>query len=385
MDGTQLSKNTIEPNIKGFCAQKFAAVKDAFEQNFLENNEIGASVSICHGNDVLVHLWGGMANVEREIPWNEDTLVNVWSTTKGVMAACIARAVELDHFQYTDLVSDYWPEFTGYGLETLTIAGLMSHQAGLSGFAEPIDVTMFYDLESATETLLAQTPFWTPGTQTGYHAVTSGFLISSLLKRIMGVSLKDFVRTELSDRLNLDLSIGLDGEAVDRAAQVYPSTDFTSSSVFSTELNKIQQATMLNPIVDPNIANSPEWRAAEIPAGNGHATAQSLAKLYAGLAGNGTIDGSDFIGPSTQSYALSSQIVCEDAVLALPLDWACGFLRSGPLNLYGPDPDAFGHTGWGGSFAIGHPATGHGLAYIPNKMGIEILNDPRSAKVISAY
>lgn len=385
MENAILADNKVEPIINGFCAPQFAAIKNAFIKNFQDDGEIGASVSICHGDEILVHLWGGLANVEQEIPWAENSMVNVWSTTKGVTAACVARAVELGHFQYTDLVSHYWPEFTGNGLENVTIAGLLSHQAGLCGFAAPVDVTIFYDLDRAAETLIAQEPFWSPGTKSGYHAMTSGFLISSLMKRTVGVSLKEFVRRELCDQLNLDLSIGLEDDALERVAQIYPPTDFTSSSMFEMELDKVQQATLSNPIVDPNVANTPEWRAAEIPAANGHATTPALAKLYAGVAGDGTIAGADFVGTSTRSSAISSQIVGTDAVLTFPMDWACGFLRSGPLNIYGPDPDAFGHTGWGGSFAMGHPGKGYGLAYTPNKMGTEILNDPRSVNIVNAY
>lgn len=369
--------------IHGHCDQRFAAVRSVFEENFTSRGDVGAALSIYHGGDKLVDLWGGEADPETKKPWEKDTLVNVWSTTKGVTAACFARAVELGIFEYGDKVTKYWPEFGAAGKQDVTIAMLLSHQAGLCGFREPAPVEAFYDIETAADTLAAAEPFWPPGTQSGYHAITAGILASALLKRADGRTVGEFVKQELEQRCGLDISIGLPTDRSERCAtMIAPAT--MSSEDFFKDLSEAQIAALANPPLDPLLPNTPEWRAAEIPSANGYATASALAKLYGALAGDGILNGQDFVSPATMAKATTVQHEGVDAVLGANARWACGFLCSTD-GLYGPEPTAFGHSGWGGAFAFAHPPSGCALAYTMNKMGTVLVGDPRNVALIEAF
>ena len=368
--------------ISGTCDPRFRRVQEAFEKNFQTLGEKGAAVSLYAGNQCLVDLWGGVRDASSNTPWTADTLVNVWSTTKGVVAACMVMAVERGVFDYDDKVADYWPEFGAAGKQDVTIAMLLSHQAGLCGFRDAARVEDFYDVEAAAARLAAAEPFWIPGTQSGYHAITYGVLASALLRRAEGRTLREFVRTELHAQCGLDIHIGLPpGSSAQRATLSAPEN--LESAGIMTDLSEAQVAALANPPLDPLQPNTPGWQAAEIPAANGHATARSLAALYGGLATTGEVNGVKLASPSTISRASRIQSDRVDAVLSTRARWACGFLGNTD-GLYGATPSSFGHSGWGGSFAFTDPELGLGFAYTMNQMGTDLIGDPRNMALIQA-
>ncbi|MEL6363126.1 MAG: serine hydrolase domain-containing protein [Pseudomonadota bacterium] len=368
--------------VEGYCDDRFAPVKDVFEENFKSHGDVGASVAVFRRGEPLIDLWGGHLDADRDEPWTKDTLVNIWSTTKGITATCFAMAVDRGVLAYEDKVTEYWPEFGVAGKDNVTVAMLLSHQAGLCGFRDPAALEDIFDNDAAAERLAAAEPFWTPGTQSGYHAVTMGVLASRLLQLAEGRTIAQFVDDELRQGLGLDIFIGAPGSERSRVSDILAPADVELDDHLPTP-NAVQIAALANPPMEPAIANLPEWRTAEIPSGNGHATARSLAKLYSALASDGAIEGRSIASNETIKQATSPQIEGVDAVLSIPTSWGCGFMLNSD-GLYGTSPGAFGHSGWGGSFAFGDPDTGLGIAYTMNHMGAELAGDPRGISLVQA-
>jgi len=366
------------PLMEGECSPGFERLKDAFCRNFKDHAEIGAAIALVVNGKLVVDLWGGHRDANRERPWQADTLVNVWSTTKGVTAACFAIAVDRGLCRYEDEVARYWPEFAQAGKQHVTIGQLLSHQAGLSAFARPYVIEDLYDSEAAASELAAQKPLWEPGSAAGYHAISVGFLATALFRRIEGRSIKDFVEQELT---TFDVHIGLPPAAGGRVADLAPSEEM-SPQESPSELTAIQAQTLGNPVLDPQVANGDAWRKAEIPSANGHAHARGLARLYGNLIGD--LDGSGpLVTAKTLTAATALRAEGEDLVLSLEARWAAGFLRNS-LGLYGPGESSFGHSGWGGSFAFADPERGLAFAYVMNAMGSDLVGDPRAVNLIEA-
>jgi CubicO group peptidase (beta-lactamase class C family) len=366
-------------DIKGTVAPGFELIRQAFAANFSERADVGAAVALVVDGKLVVDLWGGFANPESGREWTADTLVNIWSTTKGVTAACFAMLVDRGQIDYDLPVAHYWPEFGVAGKEKITVAMMLSHQGGLCGFRDPATVDDFYDAERAAARLAAAEPFWEPGTQSGYHAITIGFLATALFRRVEGRTIKQFVSDEFG---NLEIHIGLPSSRQNCVAPLIAPQDLSSSS-FADDITPAQLSALANPAMDPLIANSDSWQAAEIPSANGFATARGLARLYGALAGDGMINSGRIIRGEAIAEATTERIKGVDAILGIQASWGCGFLRNTD-GVYGPNEGAFGHSGWGGSFAFGDPSRKLGLAYTMNRMGTDLINDPRNAALIDA-
>jgi len=368
--------------VSGNCVDQFAAVRVAFEENFESRGDIGASVAVYRHGECLVDLWGGRNGGIAVEPWEKDTLVNIWSTTKGVTAACIAMAVSRGFLDYRKRVVDYWPEFGAAGKDAVTVAMLLSHQAGLCGFRDATTLEDLYDVHRAAERLAVSEPFWVPGEKSGYHAITMGMLASELLRRAEGRTVAQFVEDELRQGLGLDIFIGVPEAERWRVSDLEAPPEMGSNDV-GNDFTPAQIAALTNPVFGPTVANSPEWRSAEIPSANGHATARSLAQLYCALACDGQINGRAITDRRVIEQATRPQIEGVDAVLSIDARWGCGFLINSN-GLYGPNQDSFGHSGWGGSFAFGDPSAGMGVAYTMNQMGTDLVGDPRNRALIDA-
>lgn len=369
-------------DIGGYCSRRYRKVKDAFSKNFDRFDEIGASLTLVEQGEVVVDLWAGFRDLARTQPWTSDTVVNIWSTTKGITATCIAMLVDKGLVTYDTKISEFWPEFATNNKQDITLAMLMSHKAGLCGFTRSQELNAFYDSESAANELAQATPFWKPGEKAGYHAITIGFLADTIFRKLDGRSVKQFVRDELNQKLGLEIAIGLPHEWLDKASQVIVTQSMASEDVVSA-FSDCQRAALLNPAFDPSIANSREWKEASIPSANGFATANSLARLYGGLVNQGQMEGHTLLRPEIMELATTLQFEGDDLVLGMPARWANGYLLN-CHNLYGPNDSAFGHSGWGGSFAFGDPKHKIGCAYTMNHMGTELVGDPRSLALIEA-
>jgi CubicO group peptidase (beta-lactamase class C family) len=373
---------TASSPIAGQCSPRFAKVREAFTANFSELGDVGASFAVVRNNEVVVSLWGGYADAQKTRPWAADTLTNVWSTTKGVASICFAMLVDRGLADYDEPVAKHWPEFAANGKQDVTIAQLLSHQAGLCGFEKPVVLEDFYYQERAEATLAAQAPFWAPGTQSGYHAVTIGILANGLFKRIEGRTLAAFLREEVAVPFDLDLYVGLPDAAAHRASEIIAPPTLSSTDANPTP-SRAQQAALANPVLDPLSANTRPWRLAPIPSVNGHATALPLAHLYSAMANGGELKGRKLLGPEAIAAATKVRIQGTDAVLGIEARWGAGLLLNSHA-IYGDKPTAYGHSGWGGSFAFADPERKLGVSYVMNAMGHNLIGDPRGMALVAA-
>lgn len=360
--------------IAGICDPRFAAVRDAFAANFAERGDIGAALCLIVGGETVVDLHGGWRDAKRTALWQADTVVNLWSTTKGVAAMSFAMLADRGLMSYDDHVADHWPEFGANGKAGITIGELLSHQAGLCGFTAPATAGDLLAGESAAVRLAAQAPLWEPGTASGYHAISIGILATALFERIEGRSLKAFVRDDIAGGLGLDVAIGLDPGAGHRRAEIVAPPELSSADIGS--LSAPQVAALANPPLDPLLANDPAWRAADLASANGHSNAAALARLYDRFVGG-------LVGDSTLAAATAERTDGVDLVLGLPTRWAAGFLTNAD-GIYGPNTAAFGHSGWGGSFAFADPTVGLAMSYTMNRMGTLLRDDPRNIALLDA-
>lgn len=280
------------PHFHGHCDDRFAAVRDAFAANFEERDELGAAVTVLVDGSPVVDLWGGWADKDRTRPWERDTVVNVWSTTKGPTALCAHILVDRGLLDLDAPVATYWPEFAAAGKESVPVRHLLSHRSGVAGLRDPHTLAELYDWELTTARLAATEPWWEPGTRSGYHAISYGFLVGEVVRRITGLLPGEFLRQEITGPLDIDFTIGLPEKDAHRVAElVQPKTVSREQAALFARMEPVAIASLLNPGTGTAAANTPEWRAAEIPAANGHGTARAVATLYGILAGRGSVDG----------------------------------------------------------------------------------------------
>lgn len=372
--------------IEGTVAKGFEKAREAFAANFTREGdyqEIGASFAAFHQGRCVVDLWGGSADGKRTRPWTRDTLANVWSSTKGITAVAVAMCVERGLVRYEDRVAQHWPEFAANGKESVTVAQILSHQAGLPGFAEPTRVEDEYDWDGACARLARQKPAWVPGTASSYHAITYGFLAGEIVRRVTGNNIGRFVAEEVAMPLGARLFIGLPrNEEPNVAEMMAPKRVIDMASI---PLPEAARMAVVNPELDPLVANSRAWRGAEIPAANGQATALGLARLYGALANRGTLDGTRLLRPEAIATMTTpaTRDGRKDMFLGFTDSWGMGMALNTP-GIYGPNPRAFGHSGWGGSFGCADPDAQVSIGYVCNQMGPDLVGDPRTEGLCAA-
>lgn len=382
----------LRSGVRGRCDEKFTAVRVAFEENFRERDELGAAVCVVVGGECVVDLWGGWADGARTRAWERDTLVNVWSTTKGPTALCAHLLMDQGLLDPDAPVAAYWPEFAAAGKEGVRVRHLLSHRAGLAGPREPHSAEELYDWELTTSRLAATEPWWEPGTRSGYHAITYGFLVGEVIRRITGRLPSAFLREQVTGPLGIDFTIGLPEKDADRTAELIrpPAMTPAEQAARLARLTPVVHAALLNPPLDAGTANSAAWRAAEIPAANGHGTARSVAALYGIFAGHGEYGGRRVLSAEAVERVREGQGGCRDLVLGAGFphetEAGLGLWLSGPNGSYGPNPRAYGHDGFGGSCGLADPDAGIAMGYVMNRMGTNIADDPRKmALVRSVY
>ena len=363
-------------SIEGRADSAFSALAEVFRENFASRGDVGASLALVKDGALVVDLHGGWLNGDRTRPWQADSVVNVWSTTKAVTALCFAVLVDRGLVDYEAPVARWWPEFAAEGKGEITVGQLLSHQAGLCSFTTPAVVEDYYDQPAAAARLAAQAPLWAPGSRSGYHAISIGTLANELFRRIEGRSVGRFVVEEFSNPLGLDLTLGLPASEDHRRAEMLAPPELGTANM-AIEMNPSQLAAYTNPAMDPLVPNAPPWRACEIPSANGFSNARSLATLFGKLASG------DLVRPGTLAKATALRIEGVDEVLGVPARWGAGFLLNTD-GLYGPEPLAFGHSGWGGSFVLVDPVRKLALAYTMNRMGTDLVGDPRDVALIAA-
>ncbi len=371
-------------DIRGGVAPGFDRVRHCFAANFERDDaylELGASLAVYRGQELVVDLSAGYRDTGRASPWTSETLANVWSTTKGVTAIAVAVLVDRGLIDYAAPVAQYWPQFAQNGKAAITVAQLLSHQGGLPGFVEPTTLEDFYDWPTVSARLASQPPMWEPGTKNSYHAMTFGFLAGELIRRVSGMSVGQFVATQLAGPLNADVFIGLPQSEEHRVA---PLIAPRSEAVLNPAgLAPEALAALINPPMTPTIPNQRAWRAAEIPAGNGHASALGLARLYASLANGGVLGDVRIMRPDTIAALARVQTKRVDLMLGFAPYWGAG-VAGNAAGLFGPKPNVFGHCGWGGSFGCADTQAAVSIGYVMNQMGDRIVGDPRTTALCNA-
>ncbi len=375
---------TTATEIHGLCKPGYERVREAFARNFEEHGEVGAALSLVVDSETVVDLWGGHADGALTRPWEEDTIVNTFSTTKGVTTVCALRLIEQGKLDVDAPVATYWPEFAAGGKEDITVRQLISHRAGLPGIDAMLPVEKAYEWEPLSEALAVQKPHWEPGSKFGYHAITFGALVGEVIRRISGKSVGTFWREEIAEPFGIDFHLGFGEELDDRCATMIPAplpdlseVDHPLAKAMLDPTSLTFKAFMITPLmmVNPLYMNSREWRAAEVPAANGHGSARALARLYGALATGGTLDGASVLKQETIELATQTQSQGEDAILLFPMRFGLGFLLDIPEFQISPNGTVFGHAGMGGSFGFADPEAKYGVGYVMNKM---MLPDPEN-------
>lgn len=377
--------------IEGTCDARFARVKEAFAENLEKRNEYGAAAAVTIDGRMVVDLWGGYADKARTRPWTRDTLANVFSTTKGLTAICAHRLAAEDKLDFDAPVARYWPEFAQNDKERITVRQLLNHRAGLPGVRERLKAESYYDWNYMAGLLAAERPFWEPGTRHGYHAITFGWLVGEVIRRITGKSVGSYFRDELAGPLGLDCHIGLSAADDDRCAEIRQAPppapgEFNLFDYATKNRESLTAKVFLNPSngLRSEVINSRGWRGAEIPAANGHTTARALARLYGALARGGEIDGVRVMTAEQIGNCSREESFGTDEVLMITTRFSTGFMLTQPNDLWGPNARTFGHPGAGGSLGMADPEAKIGFGYTMNKMGSGILIDPRARALFDA-
>lgn len=380
---------TREPSAHGECEPRFHKVREVFERN-LTRGEVGAAIAVTLNGRPVVDLWGGHADRARTRSWERDTLVNVYSTTKGMTALCALRLIDAGWLDLDTPVAEYWPEFAQGGKGDLPVRYLLTHQAGLPAIRKELPGDALYRWDLMTEALAEQAPWWTPGTRHGYHALTFGYLVGELLRRVDGRSIGRYFREELAEPLGLDFHIGLEAAQHARCAEMIPAQRATPGAPdlmkeFMKSASEVTARAFNNPSIADAAANSAAWRKAEIPAANGHGTARDLARVYGALAIGGELDGCSLLSSAAIEQASREQAFGPDEVLLkMPMRFGLGFFLTQKLIPLGPNPRSFGHPGAGGSIAFADPDARLGFAYVMNQMQQGLTGDARGFGLIHA-
>jgi CubicO group peptidase (beta-lactamase class C family) len=378
--------NALAP-VHGHVAPGFDGVRTEFLRNFAERGEIGAAVAAYWRGEKVVDLWGGRRLWDGDAPWEEGTMVVVHSTTKGVSALALAVAHARGWIDYDAPVARYWPEFAQHGKAAITLRQLLAHQAGLAWFDESVSVQHLRDPDALARLLARQKPAWPPGSRHGYHAVSVGLYMQEVFRRADPAhrTIGRFFQQEIAGPLGLDFFIGLPLDVpAGRLATIQPLSTGGALRALPTSpwpfiarviwpWSLLHRTMRLLEAADPN---DRDVLSLELVAGNGVGTARAIARLYSVFAEGG---GELGVGPDTFAQLVAEPRLdpMNDVVMGVPSTYSLGFLRPGPQPVFGSSPRAFGTPGAGGSFGFADPDARLGYAYVMNKTGYHLFDDPR--------
>ena len=360
--------------IHGHCDDRFAPVRDAFLANFEQAGDVGASFALTVEGEYLIDIWAGHRDAERTLPWERDTIVNVYSTTKTMTALCALLLADRGELDFAAPVARYWPEFAQKGKEAVEVRHLMSHSAGLSGVEGGATAELYYDWDEMCTRLAEQEPWWEPGSQSGYHAITQGYLVGEVVRRITGRTLGTFFREELAEPLGADFYIGVPPEEFARIGDLIPPASGNSAAA---ELPKDSIVRRTLSGVDASASGTDAWRRAEIPAANGHGNARSVVRVQTLLANGGEAFGQTLMSPEGCARVMEEQTHGRDLVLGVPLRFGLGYGLNGDIIPLGPNANTCFWGGWGGSTVVVDQDAHVCFSYVMNKMGQGTLGDRR--------
>lgn len=367
--------------IHGKTDTRFDELQSILSESLDSGADVGASVAVVHRGETVVDIWGGHRDEARSVPWESDTITNVWSTTKTMASLCALVLVDRGEVDVHAPVARYWPEFAAAGKADVPVRHLLAHTAGLPGWEEAISTEDLYDWEKSTSLLAAQAPWWEPGTASGYHAITQGHLIGEVVRRVTGQSLGHFLAAEIAGPVGADFHIGLAEEHDARVSYVIPPT---AALPIPEDTRSPSYKTFMNPGLDAKLAHQAAWRRAEIPAANGHGNARSVALAQAAVSQGGESNGVRLLSSKTIDLIFEEQARGIDIVLGIPLRFGIGYGLPNETAPYLPDRRVCFWGGWGGSLAIVDTDEELTIAYMMNKMGDGLVGDERGAALIEA-
>jgi CubicO group peptidase (beta-lactamase class C family) len=369
--------------VHGSCDDRFSGVREALARR-LDEDELGASIAVDLDGDVVVDLWGGFRDEARTTPWTQDTIVNVWSTTKTVLSLAALMLVDRGDLDVHAPVCGYWPEFSARGKKDIEVRHIMSHTSGVAGWDPPFTVEDMYDWTTSTERLAAQAPWWEPGTASGYHANNQGQLVGEVIRRITNTTFKKFVADEIAGPLGADFQIGAKERDWDRIAPVVPPPPLPID-LASLDPQSPMVRCFTGPVADANKANTAEWRRADMGALNGHSNARGVLEIMRAVSLGGETGGRRLLSEKTIDLIFEEQANGVDLVLGVPFRFGIGYgitpsgavpyLRDGRVCFWG---------GWGGSMIIMDLDRRLTISYMMNRMAPGIVGSDRSEEYINA-
>ena len=366
-------------DIQGSWEPQYEPVAAALSDSLEAGTDTGASVAVLIGGEPVVDIWGGSVDEAGSAPWAEDTLVNVWSMTKTMTFLCALMLADRGELDFYAPVARYWPEFAAAGKQDVEVRHLMAHTAGLPGWDEPLAPEELADWDRCTGLLAAQAPWWEPGTASGYHLVTQGYLIGEVVRRITGVSIGTWFASEVAAPLGADFFIGLPESEEDRVSVVIPPPPMDLTAL---ELSDLIIRAGSNPRLDATLPSHRWWRAAEIPAANGHGNARSVALVQSVIAGRGETRGVRLLSEAACDRVYDEQISGTDLILGYDLRFGMGYGLSSSLMPLGPRACYWG--GYGGSLIIMDQDADLTVCYAMNRMGNALMGDLRGLGIVMA-
>ena len=367
--------------IYGVCDEKFAGVRDLLSASIDRGDDVGASFAVTVEGEMVIDLWGGHLDEARTQPWQQDTIVNVYSSTKTMSFLCALLLADRGQLDFDANVADYWPEFAQNGKHSVKAWHFMNHASGLSGMDQHMTPDDMYDWDKMVTTLAAQAPWWEPGSASGYHALTQGYLIGELVRRITGKSLGTFFQEEIAGPLNADFYIGVPDSEFPRVGSLIPTGD---GSAPSADNDSIAARTFASPFAPATQSWTDGWRRAEIPAANGHSNARAIARLQAPLACKGSAFGVDLFSKETAESVMQTRIAGTDMVLGVPIAFGLGFGLNSEVMPLSPNQNTCFWGGWGGSSVVVDQDASLSASFVMNKMFPGLMGDNRSMSLLQA-
>ncbi|MCU1460447.1 MAG: hypothetical protein JWO37_522 [Acidimicrobiales bacterium] len=357
-------------DVQGTCDPAFKAVRDGFAANFADGLELGASLSISIDGRNVVDLWGGWADGAMSRRWERDTLACVFSCTKGIVAVLALLLVEQGRLDLDAPVAAYWPEFAQAGKSHLPVRHLLTHEAGLPALSRQMPFGSLSDWDAMVTALAEQEPWWEPGSGHGYHGVTYGHLVGEVIRRVTGSTVRVALDEAIARPMDVDLMLGLPAEEEARTAEMVLGPMGGPTFFDHWQPDGLGPKSFRNPpdCSDVGYTNTRPFRAAEIPAANGFGTARALDRMYAMLAGRGTLDGVRHLSAGLVAEGGREHVRGQDLVMDLPTAFGLGFERTIPEWRFGPNANTYGHNGSGGSLGVVDPDARVSLGYVMNRM-----------------
>ncbi len=360
--------------IQGSYDKRFKAVRDALATS-LDGLDVGASAAVFVDGEPVVDIWGGYVDADRTTPWQADTITNVWSTTKTMMALCALIIADRGDLDFSAPVARYWPQFAANGKEGVLVRHVLSHTAGLPDFDSPVTITQLYDWPAITARLAAQAPFWEPGKLAGYHSVTEGFIIGEIVHRITGRTLGEFFAEEVAGPLGADFHIGLPAEHDDRFALLIAPPDSADGDLQAAAPAPQMPGIIVSPGVRMSDGNSIAFRRAHLPFGGGFGNARSVAAVQSVLANGGEARGVRLLSPEGCEVARQEQYRGIDQVLGSSMRYGMGYALTDTACFWG---------GWGGSVVMADIDKRMSVSYVMNRMLDQGQQDSRALSIVLA-